>query len=341
MNLAIVLFFGIVLAGCFGHSMVTVGESGPGNRTEKPVRPEQKSAATAGDPSLLISYRSQLQGKLENHAITEASGLAASRRYEDRLWVLNDGGNAMQLYAVGIDGSNRGQLTITGAKNHDWEDMASFVWNEKPYLLIADMGDNQAKRDRCYLYFVREPEMPGADSAPVVRTIEFIYEDGPRDAESLAVDVPGKRILILSKRDDPPVLYELPLFPKTGGIQIARRITRIVGLPQPSLADVFANPVLGKLGDAPTAMDILPDGSAAVVMTYRSILFYEHRPGMSWVQVFSQPPVTIASHSLLQGEALAFGARDGRIFFTSEQLPAPLWMLFPVSRNADEPLFSP
>ncbi len=261
--------------------------------------------------------------------ITEASGLAASRRDDALLWVLNDGGNPPVLYAAGIDGSNKGQLKIDGVKNRDWEDMASFIWREKPYLLIADIGDNRGKRERYYLHFVHEPEMPGTVSTHVARTIEFNYEDGPRDAESLAVDVLGERILILSKRDHPPQLYELPLFPETGKIQTARRITSIVGLPQPSLADIFANPVLGKLGDAPTAMDISPDGTTAVVMTYRSILLFVRNPGMSWAQAFSRPPGRIATHSLLQGEALAFGACGERIYSTSEQLPAPLWVLTP------------
>ncbi len=329
MNLRVVLVVGVLLAGCSSRSMVTVEESGLETGAGKSVWSEQQNAVVANDPSTSLVYKPQLRGELKNRAITEASGLAASRRHDDQLWVLNDGGNAAVLYAVGVDGSDKGQLIISGAKNRDWEDMASFNWKGEPYLLIADIGDNKAKRNRCYLYFVREPEMPGTVSVPVVRTIEFIYEDGPRDAESLAVDLQGRRIFILSKRDNPPLLYELPLFPKTRGVQIARRITATAGLPQPSLADVFANPVLGKLGDAPTAMDISSDGKEAVVLTYRSVLLYVHHPGMSWAQVFSRPPEKIADHSLMQGEALAFDVHDEQIYYTSEQLPAPLWMLTP------------
>ena len=341
MKLSGLLLLGIILAGCSGHPKVMVGKSALKNGAENTARLVEKSTRAVSLHSDSLSYRPQLQGELQNRAIREASGLAASRRYEDQLWVLNDGGNAPLLYAVGIDGSDRGEVKISGAKNRDWEDMASFVWDGKPYLLIADIGDNQAKRERCYLYFVHEPEMPGTVSVPVARTIKFIYEDGPRDAESVAVDVPGKRILILTKRDDPPVLYELPLFPEREGVQIARRLTSIVGLPQPSLADIFANPVLGKLGDAPTAMDISSDGSIAVVMTYRSILLYERRHGMSWAELFSRPPRKIAAHSLLQGEALALAVDNERIYYTSEQIPAPLWVLIPVPQQAADPLPAP
>ncbi len=313
MRLVVVFVLGVILGGCFGHSVATVGDLAPGgNIFRTPV------------------YHSQLRGELKNHAITEASGLAASRRYTNRLWALNDGGNAAVLYAIGSDGSNMGKLQISGARNRDWEDLASFEWEGESYLLIADIGDNQAKRDRYALYLVHEPEMPGTRSVPVKRTIKFVYEDGPRDAEALAVDVQEKRIFILTKRDNPPLLYELPLFPNTGGVQVARRVTSIMSLPQPSLADIFANPVLGKLGDVPTAMDILPDGSAAIVMTYRSVLLYKRHSGMSWDDVFSRPPTEIANHSLMQGEALTFGRDGEQIYYTSEHLPAPLWQLTPV-----------
>jgi hypothetical protein len=43
--------------------------------------------------------------------------------------------------------------------------------------------------------------------------VRFRFEDGPRDCEAMAVDPEQPRALLLSKRTEPPVLYELTLLP--------------------------------------------------------------------------------------------------------------------------------
>ncbi|HFC52966.1 MAG TPA: hypothetical protein ENJ43_00860 [Gammaproteobacteria bacterium] len=321
---ALFLVLATLLAGCAGTAPVVAPE-GPARE----VTPVQERAPEEATAAREVSYVPQRSGELQNPAMTEASGMAASRIHDNLFWVLNDGGNGPWIYAVGSDGSDRGRIEVEGARNRDWEDMASFVWNGRSYLLIADIGDNRAERSSCLLYIVPEPESPEAGSVPLARTIEYIYEDGPRDAESLAVDLQGERILILSKRDHPQRLYQLPLFPDYDGIQTARRIATIAALPQPSLADILINPALGKLGDVPTAMDIAADGSAAVVLTYSSVLRFVRSTGMEWAEVFSRPPLEKISHTLVQAEAAAFGSSGVRIYYTSERQPAPLWMLAP------------
>ena len=321
---ALFLVLAALLAGCAGTAPVVAPE-----RPAERDTPAQGRAPEEAAPAREVSYVPQRRGELQNPALTEASGMAASRIHDDLFWVLNDGGNGPWIYAVGSDGSDRGRIEVEGARNHDWEDMASFVRDGRSYLLIADIGDNRAERSSYLLYVVPEPESLETGTVAVFRTIEYIYEDGPRDAESLAVDLQGSRILILSKRDHPPRLYELPLFPEHEGIHTARRIATIAALPQPSLADILINPALGKLGDVPTAMDIAADGSAAVVLTYRTVLRFSRPSGMDWAEMFSRPPVEIAAHSLVQGEALAFDMHGEQIYYTSERLPAPLWVLTP------------
>ncbi len=330
----LILSLVVTATGCSVRPAVQPHEPFVSDGVERSSPPrEQQSAATDSIP---LRYHPRQVGELENPALQEASGLAASRRRADRLWVLNDGGDAARIYAIGPDGSDQGAVRIEGARNEDWEDMASFRWEGKPYLLIADIGDNQARRNSYRLYFVREPQDPLPARVTASRVMEFVYEDGPRDAEAIAVDPKGGRILILSKRDRPPRLYELPLSPDRRGIQVARYITSIPPLPQPSFGDILANPVLGGLGDVPTAMDLSPDGSRAVVMTYRAILLYRRLPGMAWREVFSRPPEKLAAHDLLQGEALAFDARGVRIYYTSEHRPAPLWALLPYRPGSGE-----
>ena len=91
------------------------------------------------------------------------------------------------------------------SKNKDWEDLASFTLDGDPYLMVADIGDNAAKRKSRRLYFLKEPKA-GKKSTTVDWEVEFEYPNGPRDAEAAAIDIENERVLILSKRDIPPVV---------------------------------------------------------------------------------------------------------------------------------------
>ena len=81
-------------------------------------------------------------GRLQNAAINEASGLALSQHEDGRLWILNDGGSPPVIYALAHDGAEHGSVQLSNATNVDGEDMASFEFNNRHWLLIADVGDN-------------------------------------------------------------------------------------------------------------------------------------------------------------------------------------------------------
>lgn len=222
----------------------------------------------------------QLAGSIRNASIVEASGMAASVREPELLWVLNDGDSGPVLYAIDHTGRSRGRVTLDAAQNIDWEDMASFSVNGVSQLLIADIGDNNARRDYVSLYLVDEPDLheTSVRNLPVSARIDFRYPDGPQDAESIAVDVEGNRILVMSKRDIPTTLYELPLRATSGQhageVQIAKRLGRVASLPLPSEKDVKRAPLANDWHWQPTAMDISPDASAIAVLTYRAVYHF-------------------------------------------------------------------
>lgn len=138
--------------------------------------------------------RIRISGSIENDRITEAGGLARSHHRDDLLWTMNDGGPPV-LYAVGTDGSDYGSLTLRNASNYDWKDLSAFELDGKPYLLIADTGDNEAKRPYATIYVVEEPEISRGQhiAAGPAWQIRFSYPDGPLDCESVAVDLSGER----------------------------------------------------------------------------------------------------------------------------------------------------
>jgi hypothetical protein len=207
--------------------------------------------------------------RLRSPSIGEASGLAVSPSDAGFLWLVNDSGGTPEIHLVATDGTPRGSVTVAAA-NSDWEDLAAFTLEGVPHLLIADVGDNGSARERVTLHIVREPVLPAAGKslAGKVATawkIEFIFEDGPRDCEAVAVDAAAGRILLISKRTEPPGVYELPLRP--GKHPVARRIGTTAAL------DSGIHPLM-PFGRQPTGMDISADNRLAAVVTYLGVFFF-------------------------------------------------------------------
>ncbi|MGB5257848.1 MAG: hypothetical protein WBN44_11390, partial [Woeseiaceae bacterium] len=126
-------------------------------------------------------------GQLEDGKILEASGLARSQRGQNVLWVINDNGAREWVHAISPRGKRRGEFDLKKSKNRDWEDLASFTLDDTPYLLVADIGDNEAQHKKRTLYVVEEPLAEKKGEAKVAWEVDFRYPDGPRDAEAVAV----------------------------------------------------------------------------------------------------------------------------------------------------------
>jgi len=257
---------------------------------------------------------------LQAAAVNEASGMAAAQGAVGGFWLVNDSGGAARLYRIGQAGEDLGSVAVEGIANRDWEDLAGFEWKGKPHLLIADVGDNAAQHDFYTLIAVEEPMAtagkPLAGAVAPAWTIRFRYPEGPRDCESVAVDAKAGKIMLLSKRDRPPRLYELPLRPAGEGIQTAAFVgtTRV---PPP-------RGTLHPYGEQPTAMDFSPDGRRAAVLSYVGVFVFDRAPGEPWAKAFSRNPVMLEPHRLRQAESLAF-SRDGRrLIAVSEGARSPL-----------------
>jgi hypothetical protein len=257
-------------------------------------------------------------GQIENSEIDEASGLAASRRRSDLLWTHNDSGAVPRLYAVGVDGRDHGAVDLRGASSVDWEDLAAFEIDGVPYLLIADTGDNDAERKSVMLYIVEEPELRGdrfedGAAVSVAWSLEVVFEDGPMDCEGVAVDVPGQRILFVSKWTVPLRLYEIPLHPSGSEVRspaVATRVAEIANIPQPTNADREEDPKFGQFRSQTTALDVTADASELLLVTYANAYRFERAAGEGWLQAVSRPGERLAIPLMAQTEAGAY-ALDG------------------------------
>ncbi|MCP5542418.1 MAG: hypothetical protein H7A49_00785 [Akkermansiaceae bacterium] len=264
--------------------------------------------------------------KLASPRITEASGIAASLRHPGALWIVNDSGAGPELHLVGEDGADRGSVALRNTRNRDWEDLASFEWKGRPYLLVADTGDNASKHEMCSLVVVAEPSVGKdgrllAGNVAAAWKIDFRYEDGPRDCESVAVDPAAGTILLLSKRTAPPALYELPLVPGTQAPQTAKRIGE-------TRAERPGGTLL-PFGNQPTGMDVSPDASRAAIVTYNGWFLVVRGEGETWSAAFARGAVWQGPHLLPQAESIAFSRDGSEVFLTSEGTH-PKLLRFPV-----------
>jgi len=256
-------------------------------------------------------------GQLEDSDIREASGLARSQRQPGALWTINDSGSKEILYAIDERGASLGRTELKKSKNRDWEDLASFTLDGDPYLMVADIGDNDAQHKSRKLYFLKEPKA-GKQDTTVDWVVTFEYPNGPRDAESAAIDIENERVLILSKRDIPPSLYEVPLRTEDGDKVTAKWLGTVNGLPRPSRQDVEFAPKTKDWHWQPSGMDISADNAAAVILTYRAVYYFLRRPGQDWFDALNTQPIRVGLGNFRNAEAVAFADDKRTVIVTGE-----------------------
>lgn len=216
----------------------------------------------------------EVVGNLNPELINEASGLALSQQYSDRLYHINDSGDGPFFYQTKIDGSVTKKITIAGFNPKDVEDLAyGPCYQGDRCLVIADIGDNRKERTTLELVIVKEEEDFGESIEPKAKIV-VKYPHAPIDAESLAMH-PNGDIYLLGKNTDyhnrrvnPATLYRLSKekwenyvpatileFTKVGEIELAY------------LAYDF-----GLFGRMATAFDIAKDGKTILILTYENAI---------------------------------------------------------------------
>lgn len=266
----------------------------------------------------------EVVGRLEDKTIREASGLAHSQRRADLFWIINDNGAKEIVHAIDGTGARLGEFDLKKSRNVDWEDLASFTLDDKAYLVVADIGDNDAKRDHRTLYFVEEPAPENDAKARVEWELNYTYPDGPRDAEAAAVDVDGQRVLILSKRDRPPQLYAVPIRPDSDTPVVAGFLGNVDSLEKPSRQDIEFAPKTKDWHWQPVGMDLSANGAAAVILTYRYVYYFRRQPEQDWFSALNAAPARISLGNFENAESVSFGEDEWTVYVTGENKHARL-----------------
>ena len=280
------------------------------------VTAQYVSAQDAQEESTALSKLCVIQSA----AIAESSGIAHSHHYEDAVWTHNDSGRSSTAYLVSTQsGETLIEVSIESAENRDWEDIDSFQFADKNYLLIADIGDNLRKRSTYQLCIFPEPELELTDVEQPHRIrlrdwkdIRFNYEDGSHDCEAVAADMNSNQIILLEKiylnDKRAPGIYviELPT-KKTTAPLTATRAGEL------SLKNI-------------TAMDLSADGNTMVIRTYLEGYVYTKTSQQTWPEVLADAkPRRIGLPIQRQGEGICFTRDESGVICSSEFRNSALW----------------
>ncbi len=249
--------------------------------------------------------------------LDEISGIVASRSQAGIFWVHNDSGDQPRVYAVSREGNLLGTFLLEGATAIDWEDIAiGPAPSGGSYLYLADIGDNAGQRTSIRVYRVPEPRVDAA-KAPVTETLNgavafnFVYEDGPRDAEGFMVDPLTDDFYIVTKREAKNRLYRFHA-------------------PDPTKMNTLHQEVEFPFTGV-TGAEISPDGMQVLIRRYSiSILAviagsYWHRndASTSLIDLLKQPGEIIPLAEEIQGEAIGFSADNRGFYTTTERAGTP------------------
>lgn len=227
-------------------------------------------------------------GTIQSAAVSESSGLVASRRNPGFFWTHNDG-DATALYAMTSQGLVTNAIKIKNTQFEDWEDIAA----GGNRLYLADIGNNNHHREHVDIYAIAEPSLkrPPHDVEPV-RHWKLHYPNDPFDAESLVVSHGFG--YVIAKDRNPGQVYRFRVSGKTEAT-LEAQCTLDVSAP-------------------PAGADLTPDsGRLAVITSAGAYLFLLPRrvPKQGTIE-----PALFVPFSFQQMEGCCF-TRDGLVV-TSE-----------------------
>lgn len=151
-------------------------------------------------------------GKVVHPAMTEVSGVVASRKYPGTFWIHTDGGKQPLLVAINRDGETIAKFDVF-ARFADWEDIAI---DDQGHLFLGDLGNNNCERTELRVYRVGEPDLASTGKRPKLRpdqTWHLKFPQQPFDCESLFIV--GTNGFVISKlfKNEHARVYRFPLAP--------------------------------------------------------------------------------------------------------------------------------
>ncbi len=159
-------------------------------------------------------------GRVTNAAMTEVSGMVASRKFPGTFWIHTDGRKQPRLVAINRDGETLAQFDVA-AKFQDWEDLSI---DGDGRLYLGDIGNNDGDRKELRVHRIAEPDpsRPGKKAGlKAEQTWHLRFPGKPFDCESLFIV--GTNGYLVSKlgNNAQARLYRFPLMPAKDPVTLA------------------------------------------------------------------------------------------------------------------------
>ncbi|MCB1024614.1 MAG: hypothetical protein KDB79_09500 [Acidobacteria bacterium] len=260
-------------------------------------------------------------GTITSKEIDESSGIVQSRCSKGVFWTHNDSGNPGFIFALNEKGEKLGTWKVSGAKNVDWEDIATAKDGKgNCQLYIGDIGNNSRTRGELTIYRLNEPVVSDSDSSssssrPLLTekavSINVEYPDFRHNAESILVHPKTLDIYLLTKR-----------------------ISGAAGIYKLSQKDLKEKNILEKIGDLSvpalpngllTGGEISPDGTRVILCDYYNGYELElPKNSRNFDEIWKQDPSVIELGKREQGEDICYSVDMRSIYATSEKQNSPL-----------------
>lgn len=328
----------VLVAGCGsgGRSGEAGGPSAPQpsadatDGVDSPEAPVEPPTATPASPAAALfdavcadSATVEAVGALQSEAITEASGIVASRSNPGVWWTHNDSGDSERVFAIDDSGALLSTVELDGATERDWEDIAigRSPDGERSMLYVGDTGDNAVRRDPekgrglVKVFRFEEPTIDAgsvSQSASVeVDALTFTFPSRAHDVEAMVVDpVDGDLVFItkdwtLGGRAE---VFRADADAPAGSTSVLEPVAS-VDLPVATLV---------------TAADVTSDGTLVALRSYGAVHLFERPAGEPLWAAFESIPCAGPRLDEAQGESLGFAPDGGSYLTTSEGERTPI-----------------
>jgi len=268
-----------------------------------------------------LAHEIVLSGNLQDKAMNETSGIAASTVNKDTYYTHNDSGDTSRFFAISPGGKLISTLYFKGNPAEslgvkDCEDIAVGPGpvKNKSYVYVGDIGDNAAVRNFITIYRIPEQTTwtKGGNINVTATPVNLKYPDGPKDAETLMIDPVEKLLYIISKRTDTVSVYTAPLYYKANDTLVMTYRAKLFFKGYKPFKWIVSG-------------DISKDGKQVLVKSYEKVYYWKREGNEPIWQTLQRVPDEPKYQQEKQGEAISF-TLDGRGFYTvSEGVFAPVY----------------
>ena len=199
----------------------------------------------------------------------ETSGLETSTN--GRLWSINDSGNQPELFQIDSHANLISILTVNGATNVDWEDLAR---SDDGRFFVGDFGNNGNARTNLCIYILPNPDLVSGTGIDTLGVIHFAYPDQtafPPATEEMNFDCESMfwwngNLYLVSKNRGTSQYAKLYQLPDHAGTFV------------PTLLDSF------NTGYWITGADISPTGDRLFLQSYQGFWVFDEIQNASFFQ---------------------------------------------------------